>query len=217
MMKLAASVLSADFTKLGEQVKLVDQAGVDYIHIDVIDGKFAPNITFGMPVIEAIRKVTDKPLDVHLMIEEPIRYLQEFKEAGADIVTVHAEACTHLHRTITKIRELDMKAGVALNPASSVSILNYIFDDIDLALIMSVNPGFSGQTFIPAVLDKIKRIHKIAEDKGLVNLDIEVDGGITLSNISSVIDAGANVIVSGASIFRGEPDKNVKEFLKKMK
>lgn len=216
-MKLAASVLSADFTKLGEQVKLVDQAGVDYIHIDVIDGKFAPNITFGMPVIEAIRKVTDKPLDVHLMIEEPIRYLQEFKEAGADIVTVHAEACTHLHRTITKIRELDMKAGVALNPASSVSILNYIFDDIDLALIMSVNPGFSGQTFIPAVLDKIKRIHKIAEDKGLVNLDIEVDGGITLSNISSVIDAGANVIVSGASIFRGEPDKNVKEFLKKMK
>lgn len=216
-MKLAASVLSADFTKLGEQVKLVDQAGVDYIHIDVIDGKFAPNITFGMPVIEAIRKVTDKPLDVHLMIEEPIRYLQEFKEAGADIVTVHAEACTHLHRTITKIREMDMKAGVALNPASSVSILNYIFDDIDLALIMSVNPGFSGQTFIPAVLDKIKRIHKIAEDKGLVNLDIEVDGGITLSNISSVIDAGANVIVSGASIFRGEPDKNVKEFLKKMK
>jgi len=216
-MKLAASVLSADFTKLGEQVKLVDQAGVDYIHIDVIDGKFAPNITFGMPVIEAIRKVTDKPLDVHLMIEEPIRYLHEFKEAGADIVTVHAEACTHLHRTITKIRELDMKAGVALNPASSVSILNYIFDDIDLALIMSVNPGFSGQTFIPAVLDKIKRIHKIAEDKGLVNLDIEVDGGITLSNISSVIDAGANVIVSGASIFRGEPDKNVKEFLKKMK
>ena len=216
-MKLAESVLSADFTKLGEQVKLVDQAGVDYIHIDVIDGKFAPNITFGMPVIEAIRKVTDKPLDVHLMIEEPIRYLQEFKEAGADIVTVHAEACTHLHRTITKIRELDMKAGVALNPASSVSILNYIFDDIDLALIMSVNPGFSGQTFIPAVLDKIKRIHKIAEDKGLVNLDIEVDGGITLSNISSVIDAGANVIVSGASIFRGEPDKNVKEFLKKMK
>lgn len=216
-MKLAASVLSADFTKLGEQVKQVDQAGVDYIHIDVIDGKFAPNITFGMPVIEAIRKVTDKPLDVHLMIEEPIRYLQELKEAGADIVTVHAEACTHLHRTITKIRELDMKAGVALNPASSVSILNYIFDDIDLALIMSVNPGFSGQTFIPAVLDKIKRIHKIAEDKGLVNLDIEVDGGITLSNISSVIDAGANVIVSGASIFRGEPDKNVKEFLKKMK
>ncbi|MBQ8984006.1 MAG: ribulose-phosphate 3-epimerase [Lachnospiraceae bacterium] len=216
-MKLAASVLSADFSKLGDQVKLVDQAGVDYIHIDVIDGKFAPNITFGMPVIEAIRKVTDKPLDVHLMIEEPYRYLQEFKEAGADIVTVHAEACTHLHRTITRIRELDMKAGVALNPATSVSILNYIFDDIDLALVMSVNPGFSGQTFIPSVIDKIKRIHKIAEDKGLVNLDIEVDGGITLSNISSVIDAGANVIVSGASIFKGEPDKNVKEFLKKMK
>lgn len=215
-MKLSPSVLSADFAKLGEQVRLVDEAGADYIHLDVMDGKFVPNISFGMPVIEAIRRVTDKPLDVHLMIEEPIRYLEEFKAAGADIVTVHAESCVHLHRTISRIRELDMKAGVALNPATSVSVLNYIFDDIDLALVMSVNPGFGGQTFIPAVLDKIKRIHKIADDKGLMNLEIEVDGGVTLNNVSAVVDAGADVIVAGSAIFKGDPEKNVKEFKKRM-
>ncbi len=215
-MKLSPSVLSADFAKLGEQVRLVDEAGADYIHLDVMDGKFVPNISFGMPVIEAVRKVTDKPLDVHLMIEEPIRYLEEFKAAGADIVTVHAESCVHLHRTISRIRELDMKAGVALNPATSVSVLNYIFDDIDLALVMSVNPGFGGQTFIPAVLDKIKRIHKIADDKGLMNLEIEVDGGVTLNNVSAVVDAGADVIVAGSAIFKGDPEKNVKEFKKRM-
>ncbi len=215
-MKLSPSVLSADFTNLGEQIKLVDEAGADYIHLDVMDGQFVPNISFGIPVIEAIRKVTDKPLDVHLMIDEPIRYLQEFKDAGADIVTVHAEACTHLHRTISKIRELDMKAGVALNPATSVNVLNYIFDDIDLALVMSVNPGFGGQTFIPAMLDKIKRIHKIADDKGLKNLEIQVDGGITLNNVAAVVDAGANVIVAGSAIFNGDVTANVKEFLKRM-
>lgn len=215
-MKLSPSVLSADFTRLGEQIQLVDKAGADYIHLDVMDGQFVPNISFGMPVIEAVRKVTDKPLDVHLMIEEPIRYLQEFKDAGADIITVHAESCKHLHRTICRIRELDMKAGVALNPATSVSILNYIFDEIDMALVMSVNPGFGGQTFIPAMLDKIKRIHKIATDKGLVNLEIEVDGGITLNNVAAVVDAGADVIVAGSAVFQGNPEQNVKEFKKRM-
>lgn len=215
-MKLSPSVLSADFTRLGEQIQLVDKAGADYIHLDVMDGQFVPNISFGMPVIEAVRKVTDKPLDVHLMIEEPIRYLQEFKDAGADIITVHAESCKHLHRTICRIRELDMKAGVALNPATSVSILNYIFDEIDMALVMSVNPGFGGQAFIPAMLDKIKRIHKIATDKGLVNLEIEVDGGITLNNVAAVVDAGADVIVAGSAVFRGNPEQNVKEFKKRM-
>lgn len=215
-MKLSPSILSADFTKLGEQIALVDKAGADYIHLDVMDGQFVPNISFGMPVIEAVRKVTDKPLDVHLMIEEPIRYLQDFKDAGADMITVHAESCKHLHRTICRIRELDMKAGVALNPATSVSILNYIFDEIDLALVMSVNPGFGGQTFIPAMLDKIKRIHKIADDKGLVNLEIEVDGGITLNNVAAVVDAGADVIVAGSAVFQGNPEQNVKEFKKRM-
>lgn len=215
-MKLSPSVLSADFTRLGEQIQLVDKAGADYIHLDVMDGQFVPNISFGMPVIEAVRKVTDKPLDVHLMIEEPIRYLQEFKDAGADIITVHAESCKHLHRTICRIRELDMKAGVALNPATSVSILNYIFDEIDMALVMSVNPGFGGQAFIPAMLDKIKRIHKIATDKGLVNLEIEVDGGITLNNVAAVVDAGADVIVAGSAVFQENPEQNVKEFKKRM-
>ncbi len=215
-MKLSPSILSADFTQLGAQVQCVDTAGADYIHLDVMDGQFVPNISFGMPVIQAVRKVTEKPLDVHLMIEEPIRYLQEFKDAGADIVTVHAESCKHLHRTITRIRELDMKAGVALNPATSVNVLNYIFDDIDMVLVMSVNPGFGGQAFIPGVLDKIKRVRKIAEDKGLKNLEIEVDGGITLNNISTVVDAGADVIVAGSAIFNGNPAENVKEFLKRM-
>ncbi len=215
-MKLSPSVLSADFTKLGEQIQLLETAGVDYIHLDIMDGQFVPNISFGIPVIEAIRKVTDIPLDVHLMIEEPIRYLQEFKDAGADILTVHVEACTHLHRTISRIREMDMKAGVALNPTSSVNVLNYIFDDIDLALIMSVDPGFAGQAFIPAMLDKVKRIRKIADDKGLKNLDIEVDGGVTLNNVAAVVDAGANVIVAGSAIFQGDAEANIKEFRKRI-
>ncbi len=212
-MILAPSILAADFNKLGEQIELLEQAGVKYLHIDVMDGNFVPSISFGMPVIASIRRNTKLVFDVHLMIEEPIRYLEAFKEAGADIITVHAEACTHLHRTIARIRELGMKAGISLNPASSLQGLEYILQDLDMVLIMTVNPGFGGQTMIPGVVRKITELKKMAEDKG-VTLDIEVDGGITLENVTTVLEAGANVIVSGTSIFRGDIKANVAGFQK---
>ncbi len=212
-MILAPSILAADFNKLGEQIELLEQAGVKYLHIDVMDGKFVPSISFGMPVIASIRRNTKLVFDVHLMIEEPIRYLEAFKEAGADIITVHAEACTHLHRTIARIRELGMKAGISLNPASTLQGLEYILQDLDMVLIMTVNPGFGGQTMIPGVVRKITELKKMAEDKG-ITLDIEVDGGITLENVTTVLEAGANVIVSGTSIFRGDIKANVADFQK---
>ncbi len=212
-MILAPSILAADFNKLGEQIELLEQAGVKYLHIDVMDGKFVPSISFGMPVIASIRRNTKLVFDVHLMIEEPIRYLEAFKEAGADIITVHAEACTHLHRTIARIRELGMKAGISLNPASTLQGLEYILQDLDMVLIMTVNPGFGGQTMIPGVVRKITELKKMAEDKG-ITLDIEVDGGITLENVTTVLEAGANVIVSGTSIFRGDIKANVAGFQK---
>ena len=212
-MILAPSILAADFNKLGEQIELLEQAGVKYLHIDVMDGKFVPSISFGMPVIASIRRNTKLVFDVHLMIEEPIRYLEAFKEAGADIITVHVEACTHLHRTIARIRELGMKAGISLNPASTLQGLEYILQGLDMVLIMTVNPGFGGQTMIPGVVRKITELKKMAEDKG-ITLDIEVDGGITLENVTTVLEAGANVIVSGTSIFRGDIKANVAGFQK---
>jgi ribulose-phosphate 3-epimerase len=210
-MILAPSILAADFNKLGEQIELLEQAGVEYLHIDVMDGQFVPSISFGMPVIASIRKNTKLVFDVHLMIEEPIRYLEAFKEAGADIVTVHAEACTHLHRTVTRIKELGMKAGISLNPASPLYDLEYILQDLDMVLIMTVNPGFGGQTLIPGILRKITELKKMADSRG-VKLDIEVDGGITLENVAAVLEAGANVIVSGTSVFRGDIKANVAGF-----
>ena len=210
-MILAPSILAADFNKLGEQIDLLEQAGVEYLHIDVMDGQFVPSISFGMPVIASIRKNTKLVFDVHLMIEEPIRYLEAFKEAGADIVTVHAEACTHLHRTVTRIKELGMKAGISLNPASPLYDLEYILQDLDMVLIMTVNPGFGGQTLIPGILRKITELKKMADSRG-VKLDIEVDGGITLENVAAVLEAGANVIVSGTSVFRGDIKANVAGF-----
>ncbi len=213
MIKLAPSILAADFNKLGEQIAIVDRAGAEYLHIDVMDGNYVPSISFGIPVIASIRKNTGLIFDVHLMIDEPIRYLEEFKKAGADIITVHAEACTHLHRTIVRIKELGMKAGVALNPATPLSELEYVLNDLDMVLIMTVNPGFGGQVMIPGMLNKIEELRSMT--RALEHdLDIEVDGGITLENVQDVIEAGANVIVAGTSVFSGDIMKNIELFKK---
>lgn len=211
MLYLAPSILSADFAHLGNDIKTIDNAGADYVHIDVMDGKFVPSISFGMPVMKAIRKYTDKVFDVHLMIEEPGRYINEFKEAGADIITVHAEACCHLNRTLQAIKNAGCKTGVALNPATPLSVLDYVLEYTDMVLIMSVNPGFGGQSYIPNSTEKIAQIRDIINKRGL-DTDIEVDGGINQSNVTEVIDAGANVIVAGSAVFNGDAQKNVEAF-----
>jgi ribulose-phosphate 3-epimerase len=203
MIKLAPSILSADFARLGEQVAEAARAGADYIHVDVMDGHFVPNITIGAPVVAAIRPVTMLPLDVHLMIEHPERFISEFVHAGADIITVHVEASPHLQSTIRLIKELGAKAGVSLNPPTPLSAVDKFIHHVDLVLIMSVNPGFGGQSFIPATLLRIAKMRKILDARGL-SAELEVDGGINADNAPDIVKAGANVLVAGNSIFRTE-------------
>jgi ribulose-phosphate 3-epimerase len=200
MEKIAPSILSADFTRLGEEIQTVERAGADYIHVDVMDGHFVPNITIGPMIVRAVRRVTQLPLDVHLMISDPDRYIDEFAEAGADILTVQIEAVTHLHRTLQHIRDKGVRSCVALNPATSPRDLEYVLENLDMVLLMTVNPGFGGQEFIPEVLPKVEQLRKTVDQKGL-STDIEVDGGISPDTIGRVWSAGANVFVAGSAIF----------------
>ena len=203
MIKLAPSILSADFARLGEQIDEVARAGADYIHVDVMDGHFVPNITIGAPVVASIRPITSLPMDVHLMIEHPERYISEFAHAGADIITVHVEACPHLHKTIRLIKELGARAGVSLNPATPLGAVEEFLPHVDLVLIMSVNPGFGGQSFIPETLPRIASMRKMLDDRGL-SAELEVDGGITADNAPEIVKAGATVLVAGNSVFKAK-------------
>jgi ribulose-phosphate 3-epimerase len=203
MIKLAPSILSADFARLGEQVAEVARAGADYIHVDVMDGHFVPNITIGAPVVASIRHVTSLPLDVHLMIEHPERYISDFVTAGADIITVHVEASPHLQGTIQAIKELGARAGVSLNPPTPLVAIEEFLPHVDLVLIMSVNPGFGGQSFIPETLPRIANMRKILDDRAL-SAELEVDGGITADNAPDIVKAGANVLVAGNSVFKAQ-------------
>ncbi|MFB6497483.1 ribulose-phosphate 3-epimerase [Bacillus haynesii] len=207
MVYVAPSILSADFARLGEEIRDVEQGGADFIHIDVMDGHFVPNLTIGPLVVEAVRPITELPLDVHLMIEAPDRYIPAFAKAGADILSVHVEACPHLHRTIQLIKEQGVKAGVVLNPHTPVQQIEHVLEDLDLVLLMTVNPGFGGQSFISSVLPKIRQLKEMAEQKGLADLLIEVDGGVNKNTARQCIEAGANLLVAGSAVYNEKDRK----------
>ena len=204
MKKIAPSILSADFSRLGEEIAAIEAGGADYVHVDVMDGHFVPNITIGPLIVQAVRRVTRLPLDVHLMIADPDRYIPDFAEAGADIIVVHAEATHHLHRTVQLIKSLGKRAGVSLNPATPLNVLDYVLEDLDLVLLMTVNPGFGGQSFIDACLPKIQALRGIMDRRG-IEAELEVDGGVKTDNIARISHAGADVFVAGSAVF-GSPD-----------
>ncbi len=212
----APSILSADFKCLGEQMKLTEDGGAEYIHFDVMDGMFVPSISFGMPVLKSIHNATEQVMDAHLMVQEPIRYIEAFKEAGADSVTVHLEACEDVKATIAKIRECGMGVGISICPDTKAETLKDLLADVDMVLVMSVHPGFGGQKFIPESLEKIREIRQMINDQNL-NVDIQVDGGIYLTNVREVLDAGANIIVAGSACFKGDAKQNTKDFMEILK
>ena len=213
---LAPSILSADFKVLGEQMKLTEDNGAKYLHFDVMDGMFVPSISFGMPVLKSIHNATDQVMDANLMVQEPIRYVEAFKEAGADIVTIHLEACEDVNATIAKIRECGMKVGLSINPETDVKEVVPYLEEVDMILVMCVHPGFGGQKFIPESLDKIRAIRAMLNEKNL-ETDIQVDGGVYVENVREVLDAGANVIVAGSAVFRGDAGENTAKFMEILK